>query len=216
MNILIFTVAVLWLVVVALIVTVVALARQVGILFERVTPVGAMINDAGPRIGDQTPRFQLASLTGGDVVIGGSGARSTLVFFLSPSCPICKKLLPALKSVRASEANWLDVVLASDGEEKRQRAFIRDAGLEAFPYVVSESLGVGYRVSRLPFAVLIDGSGVIRAKGLINSREQLESLFNAVETGYVSIQDYAAAGSVMAAGGGYGSVISPLSPTSPQ
>jgi predicted alpha/beta-fold hydrolase len=30
----------------------------------------------------------------------------------------------------------------------------------------------------------------VRAKGLINTREQLDSLFNAAEMGYVSIQEY--------------------------
>jgi hypothetical protein len=39
-------------------------------------------------------------------------------------------------------------------------------------------------------AVLIDGEGIVRAKGLVNNREQLESLFNAKELGVESIQRY--------------------------
>jgi len=31
-----------------------------------------------------------------------------------------------------------------------------------------------YRVSKLPYAVLIDEEGVLRAKGLVNTREHLE------------------------------------------
>jgi len=31
----------------------------------------------------------------------------------------------------------------------------------------------------LPYAVLLDDQGLVRAKGLVNNREQLESLFNA-------------------------------------
>ena len=57
--------------------------------------------------------------------------------------------------------------------------------------MLSEHLGVTYRVARLPFAVLLDEQGVVRAKGLVNSREQLESLFNALETGYASVQELA-------------------------
>ena len=49
---------------------------------------------------------------------------------------------------------------------------------------------MAYRVSRLPYAVLLDEKGVIRAKGLVNSREQLESLFNAKELGVGSVQEY--------------------------
>lgn len=47
-----------------------------------------------------------------------------------------------------------------------------------------------YRVSRLPYAVSIDETGAIRAKGMIKNREQLESLFNAKELGVGSVQDF--------------------------
>lgn len=190
MSLLIFAVCVLTVLVLALIVMVFALARQIGILFERISPVGAMVNDSGPKLGEVTPAFNLPSLTGGLIQIGAVSPKHTLIFFLSPTCPICKKLLPVLKSIRQSET-WLDVVLASDGEEARHHDFIARAELEQFPYVISEQLGVTYRVARLPFAVLLDGEGVVRAKGLVNTREQLESLFNAAETGYASIQDFA-------------------------
>ncbi|MFG1431955.1 redoxin domain-containing protein [Xanthobacter sp. V2C-8] len=191
MNALIFAVAALWLLVLVLIGVIFALARQVGILFERVTPVGAMVNDSGPKIGEAAPTFGLPSLNGGEVTIGARGAeRSTLVFFLSTTCPICKKILPALQDMRRSEGRWLDVVLASDGDAALHRAFIAKAGLQQFPYVLSPDLGMSFRVSRLPFAVLIDAEGTVRAKGLINSREQLESLFNATELGVGSIQSF--------------------------
>jgi methylamine dehydrogenase accessory protein MauD len=44
-------------------------------------------------------------------------------------------------------------------------------------------------VAKLPYAVLIDTAGVIRAKGLVNTREHLESLFEASERGVASIQE---------------------------
>jgi methylamine dehydrogenase accessory protein MauD len=56
--------------------------------------------------------------------------------------------------------------------------------------VLSAELGLTYRVGKLPYAVLIDEAGVIRAKGLINTREHLESLLEAKELGVASIQDY--------------------------
>lgn len=190
MNALIFAVVVLFALVLVLIGVVFALARQIGILFERISPVGALVNESGPKIGEATPNFTLASLNGGAIYIGPRGQRSTLVFFLSTTCPICKKMLPVLQSMRSSEGKWLDVVLASDGDMDKHKAFIKKAGLEEFPYALSPELGMTYRVSRLPFAVLIDGGGIVRAKGLINSREQLESLFNAAEMGVSSIQNF--------------------------
>ncbi|HIC45255.1 MAG TPA: methylamine dehydrogenase accessory protein MauD [Methylophaga aminisulfidivorans] len=190
-NTLIFLVAVLSIIVIMLTIMVFAMTRQIGILFERISPVGAMINDSGPEIGSASPSFDLTSLNGGDVKIGYKGDKSTLVFFLSPTCPICNKLLPAIKSIQSSEARSLNVILASDGDATKHREFIQKHDITNFPYVLSQPLGTTYRVSRLPFAVLLNKDGVVLAKGLVNTREQLDSLFNAAETGYASIQDLA-------------------------
>ncbi|HEY5759377.1 MAG TPA: hypothetical protein VIU34_26320, partial [Steroidobacter sp.] len=78
----------------------------------------------------------------------------------------------------------------SDGEMATHQRFAEASGLQSFPYVLSTELGVSFRVSRLPFAVLIGEDGIVRAKGLINNREQLESLFSAKELGIDSIQSY--------------------------
>ena len=151
------------------------------------------MDSAGPQVGEPSPAFQLESLTCGEITIGSGGGRAQLVFFLSPTCPVCKQLLPALSSIRADEKSWLDVVLASDGDPPKHVDFIRKARLSSFPYVLSSDLGMTYRVQRLPFAVLTDPAGVVRAKGLVNNREQLESLFNALKAGVPSLQQYAAA-----------------------
>ena len=189
-NTLIFIDAVLTALVLIMIVMMFALARQIGVLFDRITPVGAMINDAGPKIGEASPVFNLIGQLGDEVTIGGQQPKSTLLFFLSPTCPICNKLLPSMKSVRKTESKRLNIVLASDGEPDRHLAFMHKYAIEDIPYVLSQPLGLAFRVSRLPFAVLLDVDGVVRAKGLINTREQLDSLFNAADMGYASIQDY--------------------------
>ena len=119
-----------------------------------------------------------------------SDERATLLMFISPTCPVCKALLPVLKSSLAAERQWLDILLASDGEIAGQREFVRAQRLGEFPYLVSAPLGMAYQVSRLPFAALIDSQGVLRARGIVNSREHLESLFEAKRLGFASIQDY--------------------------
>jgi len=183
-------VVVLAVVVMALVAAVFALARQVGILYERVAPVGALTMDSGPKVGDVAPSFELTALDNQPVILGQPTTQSTLLFFLSPTCPVCKKMLPILKSTAKSERSWLRIVLASDGEVGAQQRFYRSAKLEEFPYVVSTELGLAFKVSRLPYAVLLDEHSAVRSKGLINSREQIESLFNAKELGVATIQDY--------------------------
>jgi methylamine dehydrogenase accessory protein MauD len=180
----------LWLAVLALLGTVIALARQIGILYERIAPMGALMMDNGPGVGQAAPVFRLPSLSGADVEIGSNSNRNTLLFFLSPTCPVCKKLLPILKSMRRAEADSTRIVLASDGDLTEHRAFHARAALQEFPYVLSAELGMKFHISKLPYAVLIDAQGTIRAKGLVNSREQLESLISAKELGVASVQHF--------------------------
>lgn len=183
---------VLWLVVIALSLALLAVIRQLGVLHERIAPVGALMLAKGLKVGELAPTVAAQDLQGRSLAIGTARTdqRATLVMFISPTCPVCKTLLPALKSSLASERDWLDIILASDGEVAAQRDFVAAHRLTAFPYVVSAPLGISYQVSRLPFAVLIDAQGVLRARGIVNSREHLESLFEAKRLGFASIQDY--------------------------
>jgi methylamine dehydrogenase accessory protein MauD len=57
-------------------------------------------------------------------------------------------------------------------------------------YVLSRELGLAYQVDKLPHGVLIDADGVLRAKGLVNTREHVDSLFEAMERGVGSVQEY--------------------------
>lgn len=181
----------LWLAVLALLVTVLALSRQIGILYERVAPMGALMMDTGPKVGEAAPVFELPQLgQPAALTLGGVAPRATLLFFLSPTCPVCKKLLPILRSIQQAESRWLGVVLASDGDSVEHEDFRRRADLGAYPYVLSTELGMKYQVSKLPYAVLIDEQGIVRGKGLVNSREQLESLFAAREMNVASVQAY--------------------------
>ena len=183
---------VLWLVVLALCAVVVALVRQIGVLHARIAPAGALMLGQGPKVGEEVPLFELQALGGDKIRLGGPhpASKSTLVFFLSPTCPVCKTLLPVLKSSRKSERKWLDIVLASDGDLQEQYRFVQRHGLADFPYVLSTELGISFQVGKLPYAVIIDDSGILRASGLINSREHLESMFEAKERGVASLQEY--------------------------
>jgi hypothetical protein len=112
----------LWVVVLALLVVVFALARQVGILYERMAPMGALMIDSGPKVGEAAPRFDLPALDGGELAVGAASAHSQLLFFLSPTCPVCKKLLPILKSIAAAEGGLAaNSCFASDGEPDEHR-----------------------------------------------------------------------------------------------
>jgi methylamine dehydrogenase accessory protein MauD len=189
--------ALLWVAVLTLAAIVFALVRQIGVLYERVAPAGALMLAGGPKVGEAAPVLTLDDVFGRATSLGGDDPenRQTLLLFVSPTCPVCKTLLPVAKSLaarepRASRDPGVRLVFASDGQQEDHVAFVRKHALDAYPYLVSTRLGLAHQVGKLPHAVLWDARGIVRAKGLVNSREHLESLFEAMDRGVASIQEY--------------------------
>lgn len=191
-NTLIISNIILWVLVLVLVAVVFALVRQIGVLYERVAPAGALMAGKGLKTGELAPVFDLQTIQGKAFRLGGerSDGKSTLLFFLSPTCPVCKTLLPVLQAMRKSEADWLEIVLASDGDEQEHRAWLKQQELESWPYILSPQLGMTMQVAKLPFGALIDEKGILCARGLVNSREHIESLFEAKAQGVASIQEF--------------------------
>jgi methylamine dehydrogenase accessory protein MauD len=184
---------ILWVLVVVLALIVLALARQVGILHERVAPAGALMPTSGPKVGEMTKALNLTDLGGNEVIIGGANPQgeATFVLFISPTCPVCKSLVPTAKSLARREGKRMRLVFASDGDKIEQhQAYARDLDLGNYHYVISEGLGMAYEVSKLPFALLLGGDGTLHSKGLVNTREHLESLVEAMDSGVATLQDY--------------------------
>ena len=200
---------ILWFLVIVLALLVLALARQVGVLHERVAPAGALMPTSGPKVGELTESMELQSLDGGVVSVGGPDPenRSTLVLFISPTCPVCKTLVPTAQSLASHERKRLRLIFASDGDTpERHRAYVKDQSIAEADYLVSQALGLSYAVSKLPFAVLLGANGTLMSKGLVNSREHLESLVESMDSGVTSIQEYMNMGSGQSEAANSGSV----------
>jgi methylamine dehydrogenase accessory protein MauD len=184
---------VLWVIVVLLTLLVFALTRQVGILYERVAPAGALMPTTGPKVGEMTKELSLTSINGTPLTIGGESASGLAVFilFISPTCPVCKSLVPTTQSLVNSEGKRMELVFASDGDELEQHQnYARDLNLGDYPYILSQELGMTFEVSKLPFAVLIASDGTLKGKGLVNTREHMESLIESMDTGIKTVQEY--------------------------
>lgn len=185
---------VLTLVVLVLVAAVIALARQIGVLHTRLAPAGALMTTAGPKPGEKVAPMDIPDIHGAPVTIGaaegkGGAGKAQLLLFVSPTCPICKELVPTARSMARSEN--LSLIFGSDGgQADKHLQYIDTMDLRDYPYIVSLELGMRFEVGKLPYAVLIDEDGVLRSKGLVNSREHLESLVLAMQSGYESIQDY--------------------------
>jgi len=183
----------LWILVIALAFVVLALTRQIGVLHERIAPAGALTLSGGIKAGESVPDLELDALGGEKIKLRSFAAagRGVLIFFLSPTCPVCKSLIPVVTRIAKEERGWLDLVFASDGGTRAEHeAYVADRGLSSFPYVLSQPLGVALQVGKLPYAALVDEQGVLVAKGLVNTREHLESLLEARRLGVASINDF--------------------------
>ncbi len=185
----------LWLLMAGLVMLIAILSRQVSWLYAQVAPAGALSVNAVLTLGQDAPELQLTTLRGKRLQLlrtGGAGGqnRSLLLLFVAPDCPISRSLTPVLATLVRAEP-WLDVVLASDGGSREEHLrFSESADLARLDYVLSESLGRAYGISKLPYAVLVDEHGKVAGMGIVNSREHLESLFEAKERGVSSIQEF--------------------------
>lgn len=183
-----------WVAIIGLGAVVWALVRQVGILHQRIAPAGALMISEGVKVGTTTPAMALRTIDGSELMVGGIHPEgvSTLLMFLAPDCPVCAKLLPAVLAIAEQENDWLRVVFASDGADMDHVTFRKSKGLQNYPYVVSTELGLTFQVAKLPHGVLLDKAGTLVAQGLTNTREHVESLFEAHRLNVKSLQDYLA------------------------
>lgn len=140
--------------------------------------------------GHPAPHLTLPTLDGGRIELGGAlpAGRNRLLMFVSSHCPICKNLIPTARKFARDER--LEVVFAGDAPEDEQRALIARFDIGDLPFVNSAELGRVYGVEKLPHAVLLGDDGTVIARGLVNSREHLESLVVARDMGLRSVQDY--------------------------
>jgi len=148
------------------------------------------LSGKGPVVGEAAPVLDALTMEGVSIAIGkplGNGLKQ-LLLFVSPHCPLCKELIPIAKNFAKTEK--LDIIFVGDDDPDEQRAMIARLEMGGLPFVNSSIVGRSFHVDRLPHAVLIGGDGVLLSKGLVNSREHLESLVTAHEMGVVSVQDY--------------------------
>jgi methylamine dehydrogenase accessory protein MauD len=144
----------LWLAVLGLSVMVVALLRQVGVLHTRLRPLGVHFAGEGP---DQLvaapplPDVDYADHT------------MTLVAFSSPTCDVCRSLLPSL---RAMDRQYRDLAIVEVA-----------LGADAQPVFSA------FNVKSTPYFVTVDRHGIVQGRGVANSLEQVEVL---VEEGLAS------------------------------
>lgn len=168
-------------VVMLILVYLVILTRQVALLYVRFGPVGARVTDMGPDLGSPLDEAIYSHLQDAQLQLGGRG-QGTLLLVVSPSCSICHELMPSVKAFirhyRHSSGGYNVVLITNKEEEAANQQFVNTHQLNKVPFVASSQLVEQLRISGSPYAVLVDGNGIVRSKGIVNGIEHLESLMS--------------------------------------
>lgn len=182
----------LWVVVLVQVVLTLALARLVGQLMNRRFPaLGARVIDPGPELGATLDGWEGTDLAGDPVRFHFPRPRGLFVCYLSPHCRVCTRLLPTarqfVKEIAAeAEGVWVLVL----GSRQAKLNYAREHGLTPQTVLAEEDLPLPWRLGGAPFGVWISATGEVKAKGMTNNREHLESLRNAARTGHPTFQSY--------------------------
>jgi len=143
----------LWIAVVVMGLAIVALLRQIGVLHARLSPMGVHFAGEGPDRLKPAPMPEQFRY---------GVSRFTLVAFTSPGCEICAGLLPG---IRALEREYRELTI-----------HVVDHGPE------TSTIFTAFRVASTPYVVAVDAEGVVRARGVANSLEQVEMMLNEAMT----------------------------------
>jgi methylamine dehydrogenase accessory protein MauD len=181
----------LWILVVGLAVVVLSLMRMIGQMHQRLGPAPALVTDHGPEIGDALPELIAGARLVDDAVLRFPRRKDSLLIFVSPTCPTCESVARTLKPFAAREAERLEVVMISSSRDDKRNAHLRAAAAgSGVAFLQEDRLGERLKLSVTPYALWLDSDGVVRAKGLVNNIEHLDSLSHARSLGVASLDEY--------------------------
>lgn len=183
---------VLWIVVVFLAIATLSLLRLVGQLQMRLGPAGAALTDHGLGIGERFGDvLDPAGTPGLDGHFDYPRETDSLLLFVSPNCKACDELLKAVPTFKRRYGGDLDVVLISNSSDTEGNEGIsRLAHRARLPFVASVPLAMAASVRTTPLGIWLDPQGVVQAKGIVNHMEHLESLRNARQSGFASLDHF--------------------------
>ncbi|WP_078598333.1 redoxin domain-containing protein [Evansella clarkii] len=166
----------LWVLVFPLLIMNLILYRQLGIM---VMGTSRGVNQSGIPIGRELPKIPLKSIRNLKWSIENNYGTSTLVMFASTKCEECSKILPDLINLsNKTNVKMVLGVISEDIEDVRTYAQKHNVNFEVVQ--VTQEDGQELDIIATPFAYAIDGEGVVREKGLVNTYGHLEKYLKAV------------------------------------
>jgi hypothetical protein len=166
--------AVLWLVVVIEALALLVLARAVGAI---VLGTRDAIERDGLELGKKAPYFVGIRADGTTTGSSELVQHYAALVFASPSCRICRDMLPDLGRLARGLGDDARVVILLRGsvEDARLMQADVDPALEVWS-IGASATAQRYRVRVSPYVQVLDPAGLVRTKGLVNNADQVEHL----------------------------------------
>jgi methylamine dehydrogenase accessory protein MauD len=183
---LIFSVVLLWLLVLLFGFLLLGTLRAMGVLSWQLEQLQATatrhVGRSGLKPGRKAPDFALPDSEGKQVSLQDFTGRKVLLVFTQSGCGPCERVMPELNRVGRSED--LQVVVINNGAAEATRKFATEVGA-SFPVLVQEHFTVAkrYEMFATPFAFLIDERGIIRSNGIINNRQHIRYVLDRIGKG---------------------------------
>jgi peroxiredoxin len=186
------SVVILWAVVLFLVFLVLGTLRTLGLLSWRLEQLEATtpkhLGRDGLKPGKRAPDFTLPCANVGrifnpprwienpsyettDLSLHDFGGRKVLLVFTQSGCGPCRTVIPELNRLERGDTR---VLVVSNGDLETTRKWSAEVGAR-FPVLAQDKFSISkkYEVFATPFAFLIDDTGVIVSKGIINNRRNI-------------------------------------------
>ena len=172
---------VLWILVLALGALVLLLYRQLGIMY--LGSAEGVSRDGLPK-GTPAPDFTLTDQYGHQQRVAAYRGRPLLLIFGSAGCSPCRILMPQLDEWLPAHPEMGIIWLNMNSPEETLK-YVSDVGatVPVVPTTPDDKIAERYRVRVTPFSFMIDENGVIRTKGLVNTKAGLDLYYKELRTG---------------------------------
>jgi peroxiredoxin len=130
----------------------------------------------GLSVGEQAPLFTAFDQTGMPQNLSDYIGQRYILGFVLPGCTVCPGALKALHRLHQDEPD-LAILIMGGADEARNRAYGQQHDVH-LPFLTPDSQLVEqtYRVRGFPLLFVLDQTGVIRAKGVVNTYGHLQVL----------------------------------------
>jgi peroxiredoxin len=111
-------------------------------------------------------------VVGPEIALSDYAGRKVFLVFVQTGCGPCGAVVPDLN--RLYREGKYDLLVINNAEPDKARNWVNEVGAE-FPVLMQEKWLVSkrYEVLATPFAFVIDENGVVKSKGIVNSKQHI-------------------------------------------